>query len=96
MPIKLRNPFGKTQKKRGKVKNHKKPLLSSGERKQLSFYKKLRSEEKKAADVHLGNSLKGSFEKYLATQKKRSSSKKKKGKSKKKKKTGSKKTGSKK
>lgn len=86
MPIKLRNPFAKsTKKKRGKAIRHKKPLLSSAEHSRMSYYKKLRSVEKKASDARLGNSLKGSFEKYLATQKKRSSSKKKKSKSKKKK-----------
>lgn len=92
MPIRLKNPFGKTKKKRKLVVHHKKPLLSSGERERMTLYKKLRSDErKKSADMRLGNSLKGSFEKYLATQKKRSGSKKKKRKTKKKRKSGSKK-----
>lgn len=83
MPTKLKNLFGKTKKKHKKVLHHRKPLLSSNERKRLTLYKKLRSDERKA-DMRLGNNLKGSFEKFLATQSKRPGSKKKKGKTKKK------------
>lgn len=98
MPLKVKNPFAKTKKKHHKVGHYKKPLLSSGERKRMTLYKQLLSEQKKAEDVRLGNSLKGSFEKYLATHKKPATAKKKKRhhKTKKKKKSGSKKSGSKK
>ena len=85
MPTKLKNPFKKTSKKHKKIMHHRKPLLSSDERKRLTLYKKLKSDERKAADIRLGNSLKGSFEKFLATQRRRPSSKKKRRKTKKKK-----------
>jgi len=76
MPLKVKNPFAKTKKKHHKVGHYKKPLLSSGERKRMTLYKQLLSEQKKAEDVRLGNSLKDSFEKYLATHKKPATAKK--------------------
>lgn len=71
MPIKIRNPFGKTKKKRKKSKSPLKKLFSSGERKQMSLYKTLRRQEQKATDLNLGQNIKNSFEKFLGSKKKR-------------------------
>tara|TARA_Y100000816_G_C25718817_1_gene379109 strand:+ start:68 stop:337 length:270 start_codon:yes stop_codon:yes gene_type:complete len=67
MPLKLKNPFGKSKKKHKKIKSTKR-LLSSDERKRVSYLQSLLREEKKAADKILGTSLKDSFEKWLRTE----------------------------
>jgi len=75
MPIKLRNPFRKTKKKRKPISPKK--LFSSGERERMSYLKALIEKENKADDIKLGNALKDSFEKFLGTKSKRKNSKKK-------------------
>jgi hypothetical protein len=70
MPLTLRNPFRKTRKKHCRTARQPKQLLSSGERKRMSYLKKLLAKENEAADVKLGKSLKNSFEKFLSSKNK--------------------------
>ena len=63
MPIKLKNPFRITKKRRSPPKM--KRLLSSDERKRMHLLDTLLKEEQRAADLTLGKSLKNSFEKFL-------------------------------
>jgi hypothetical protein len=75
MHLTLRNPFRKTRKKHCRTARQPKQLLSSGERKRMSYLKKLLAKENEAADVKLGKSLKNSFEKFLSSKKKSGSKK---------------------
>jgi hypothetical protein len=63
MPLKLKNPFRRTKKRRSPPKM--KRLLSSDERKRMHYLDSLLKAEQRAADETLGKSLKNSFEKFL-------------------------------
>ncbi|MBM94052.1 MAG: hypothetical protein CMF51_04815 [Legionellales bacterium] len=68
MPIRLRNPLRKTKKKSKSPRKVKK-LLSSDERKRMTYLKTLLEKENRAMDITLGKSLKSSFEKFLTKKK---------------------------
>ena len=76
MPIKLKNPFRKTHKKRKASPPKLKKLFSSAERERIEYLKTLIEKENKAADIKLGKALKDSFEKYLGTKSKSKSKRK--------------------
>lgn len=80
MPLfKLRNPFGKTKKRKPKRRSPAivKRLLSSGEHKQIAYLKTLIKKENAVADVKLGKSLNNSFDRWLSSEKKRKTTKRK-------------------
>ena len=74
----------KRAKKRGtKQVRRANPIISSGERKRVKYLKTLISRDRAAENIKLGNSLKGSIEKFLHLEKKKSKSRSKKSRSRK-------------
>ena len=80
--------FKKTRKRLKRVKKRgtkqvrrANPLISSGERKRVKYLKTLISRDRAAENIKLGNSLKGSIEKFLHLEKKKSKSRRKKSRS---------------